>query len=96
MWSLVDPYFINFEPTAFVATFPPIELEDEEAKEIGNNRLCSTKFFTLSVIAPAWQITWSFSNPIHIIHLSSDTTISLFAAVAPPHKPVLPPEITNF
>ena len=27
---------------------------------------------------------------------SSETTISLFAAVAPPHKPVLPPEITSF
>ena len=54
MWSLVEPYFINFEPAAFVATLPPIELEDDDAKEIGSNRLCSaTKLFTLSVTAPA-------------------------------------------
>ena len=97
-WSFVEPYMMNFDPAAFVATFPPIELEDDEAKEIGSKRpFSATKLFTLSVIAPAWHTTWFFSETHFTSFIfSRDTTISLFAAVAPPHKPVLPPEITNF
>ena len=89
---------MNFAPAAFVATLPPIELEDDDDSEIGNNLLFSSaKAFASSVIAPAWHTTWFFSETHFISFIfSRDTTISLFAAVAPPHKPVLPPEITNF
>ena len=32
--SFVDPLRINLEPAAFVATLPPTELDEDEAKEM--------------------------------------------------------------
>ena len=95
---MVEPYFINFAPAAFVATLPPIELDEVEENSIGKNLpFSSTNFFALSVITPGWQITSLFSS-FHWILLSFSVlrTISPSVAVAPPFKPVLPPEITIF
>ena len=87
---------MNFAPAAFVATFPPIELEDDDDKEIGNNLLFSSaKAFASSVIAPAWHLICCLSaNHSILFILSREITISFCVAVAPPHRPVLPPDGT--